>query len=107
TPLSSPLPHIPSPPLPVPSPPLPLPSPTSSPTYDQAPLGYKPVMIWSRAISPPLLLPSTSHRDDILEADMALRKRACFSAPAFRFEVRESSAAAAARQDGHALTSSV
>ncbi|GKD33134.1 hypothetical protein Tco_1248643 [Tanacetum coccineum] len=53
--LSSPLPHIPSPPLPVPSPPLPLPSPTISHTYDQAPLGYKPAMIWSRAASPPLL----------------------------------------------------
>ncbi|GJV66474.1 putative reverse transcriptase domain-containing protein [Tanacetum coccineum] len=42
-PWSSPLPQIPSPPLHVPSPPLPLPSPHThtSPTYDQAPLGFE------------------------------------------------------------------
>ncbi|GKA41590.1 hypothetical protein Tco_0734250, partial [Tanacetum coccineum] len=57
--------------------------------------------------SPPLLLPSTTHKDDLLEADMPLQKRACFFAPASRFEVGESSAAATTRQAGHAMTSSV
>ncbi|GKA46979.1 putative reverse transcriptase domain-containing protein [Tanacetum coccineum] len=46
-----------------------------------------------------MLLPSTTHRDDIPEADMPLRKRACFTAYVFGFEVGESSAAAA-RQIG-------
>ncbi|GJT66088.1 hypothetical protein Tco_1017568 [Tanacetum coccineum] len=45
-----------------------------------------------------MLLPSTSHKDDLLEADMSLRKRAYFTAPTSRFEVGESSSAAAARQ---------
>ncbi|GKD95182.1 hypothetical protein Tco_1375019 [Tanacetum coccineum] len=57
--LSSPLPHIPSPPLPVPSPP-------TSPTYAEAPLGYRAVKIWLRTASlPPLpsppLPPPSSH----------------------------------------------
>ncbi|GJS10006.1 hypothetical protein Tco_0366802 [Tanacetum coccineum] len=79
---------IPSPPLPVPSPPLPLPSPPThtSPTYAEAPLGYKAAEIRLRATSPPLLLPSITHRDDILEADMPLWKRARFTAPASGFE---------------------
>ncbi|GKG56253.1 hypothetical protein Tco_0577328, partial [Tanacetum coccineum] len=51
---------------------------------------------------PPLLLPSTAHRDDIPEADMPFRKRSCFTAPTGRFEVGESSSAAA-RQAGHTL----
>ncbi|GJV29170.1 putative reverse transcriptase domain-containing protein, partial [Tanacetum coccineum] len=51
-----------------------------------------------------LLLPSTTHRDDLLEADMPLQKRARFTTPIGRFEVGESSsAAAAARQAGHTL----
>nr|GEU35682.1 hypothetical protein [Tanacetum cinerariifolium] len=85
---SSPLLHIPSPPLPVLSPPLPLPSPPihTSPFYVDAPLGYKAVMIRSRAIS---------------------LHRSRFSTPTFEFEVRMSLAAAAAKQAGHALTSSV
>ncbi|GJX84406.1 hypothetical protein Tco_0335180 [Tanacetum coccineum] len=71
TPLSSQLPQIPSSPLYVPSSPLPLPSPpTTSPTYVEAPLGYKAVGIRMRAASPPLLLPSTSYRTDIPEAEM-------------------------------------
>nr|GEU95049.1 putative reverse transcriptase domain-containing protein [Tanacetum cinerariifolium] len=67
TSLSSPLPHIPSPPLLVPSPPLPLPSPPThtSPLYADASLGYRASRIRIRATSPPLLLPSTSHRDDL------------------------------------------
>nr|GEW22443.1 hypothetical protein [Tanacetum cinerariifolium] len=56
SPWSSPLPHIQSPPLHVLSLPLPLPSPPihTSPTYTDAPLGYKAAMIQSRAASPPL-----------------------------------------------------
>nr|GEY40017.1 hypothetical protein [Tanacetum cinerariifolium] len=49
----------------------------------------------SKIPSPPLLLPSTSHRDGLPETDMSLWKRACFTAPTSRFEVRESLAAAA------------
>ncbi|GKE31449.1 hypothetical protein Tco_1450771 [Tanacetum coccineum] len=71
SPWSSPLPQIPSPPLPVSSPPLPLPPPTvDSPTYAEAPLGYRAVGIRLRASSlsihhplypsPPLLPPPSS-----------------------------------------------
>ncbi|GJV48526.1 hypothetical protein Tco_1438738, partial [Tanacetum coccineum] len=105
SPLSSPLPHIPSPPLPLPSP-L-----TTSPTYAKAPLGYRVAGIRLRAVSPsthhpseipssPLFLPYTTHRDDLPGADMSLWKRACFTASTGRFEVGESSSAAAARQLG-------
>ncbi|GKB75118.1 hypothetical protein Tco_0936530 [Tanacetum coccineum] len=52
------------------------------------------------AVSPPLLLPSTSHRTDIPEAEMPPQKRACFATLAPRLEIRESSAAGAARQPG-------
>ncbi|GKA50339.1 hypothetical protein Tco_0743412 [Tanacetum coccineum] len=108
SPWSSPLPQIPYPPLPLPSPP-------TSPTYAEAPLGYRAAIIRSRAASPsthhpseiplpPLLLPSTTRIDDILKADMPLRKRAHFTAPTGRFEVGESSAAAAARQPGLDVT---
>ncbi|GJS54813.1 hypothetical protein Tco_0628175 [Tanacetum coccineum] len=108
SPLSSPLPHIPSPPLPLPSPP------TTSPTYAEAPLGYRAAGIQLRAASPPthhpseipsppLLLPSTTHRDDLPEADMPLQKRARFTAPTGRFEVGESSSVAAARHAGQTL----
>ncbi|GKC21312.1 hypothetical protein Tco_1023462, partial [Tanacetum coccineum] len=93
----------PTPPLPVASPPLPLPSPlTTSPTDAGAPLGYMAAGIRMRAASPPLLLPSTSHRTDILEVEMPPRKRACFATPAPGFEIGESSAASAARQPGPA-----
>ncbi|GJW71518.1 putative reverse transcriptase domain-containing protein [Tanacetum coccineum] len=108
---------IPSPPLPVPSPLLPLPSlPThTSPTYAEAPLGYRAVGIHLRAASPPthhpsdiplppLLLPSTNHRDDLHEADMPLRKKARFTAPTGRFKVGESSSDTAARQAGQILS---
>ncbi|GKE95529.1 hypothetical protein Tco_1580384 [Tanacetum coccineum] len=56
-----------------------------------------------RAASPPMLLPSTSYRTDIPEAEMLPRKRACFTTPASGFEVGESSTAAAARQLGPTL----
>ncbi|GJY06809.1 putative reverse transcriptase domain-containing protein [Tanacetum coccineum] len=81
TPLSSPLPQIPLPPIPLPSPPLPLPAPSS-----------------------PLLLPATDRREDVSEADVPPQKRLCLTAPAPRFEVGESSAAAAARQPGLDVT---
>ncbi|GJZ98375.1 hypothetical protein Tco_0670828 [Tanacetum coccineum] len=70
-------PQIPSPPLPLPSPPLQLPAP-----------------------SPPLLLLATDRKEDVPEADVPPRKRLCLTAPAPRFEVGESLAAAAARQPG-------
>ncbi|GKD46495.1 hypothetical protein Tco_1271140 [Tanacetum coccineum] len=54
-----------------------------------------------------LLLPSTTHRDDLPEADMPLQKRARFTAPTSRFEVRESSLVATARQAGHTLAHTV
>nr|GEZ73059.1 hypothetical protein [Tanacetum cinerariifolium] len=64
------------------SPPLPLPSPLThtSLTYAEVSLGYKAAMIRSRAASPlplhapslPLLLPSTDHWEDVLEADTGL-----------------------------------
>ncbi|GJS30087.1 hypothetical protein Tco_0490707 [Tanacetum coccineum] len=119
SPWSYPLPQIPSPPLLVPSLPLPLPPPTHTiPTYNQATLGYRAAMIRSRAASPsthhpleipspPLLLPSTAHIDTH-EVDMPLQKRACFTAHTSRYEIGESSsAAAAARQTRRTLARSV
>nr|GEU88251.1 putative reverse transcriptase domain-containing protein [Tanacetum cinerariifolium] len=53
--------------------------------------------------SPPLLLPSTTHRTNIPEAEMSPQKRVCFTTPTYRFKVRKSSTAAAARQTGHTL----
>ncbi|GKE41188.1 hypothetical protein Tco_1464593 [Tanacetum coccineum] len=61
----------------------------------------------SKIPSPPLLLQSTTHRDDLPEADMPLQKRARFTAPTSRFEVEESSSAASARQTGHTLAHKV
>ncbi|GKB23720.1 hypothetical protein Tco_0863121, partial [Tanacetum coccineum] len=65
----------------VPSLPLPLPSPSThtNPTYDEAPLGYKAAGIRLRAASP-----STHHPSEIPSPSL--------------FEVKKSSAAAAARQ---------
>ncbi|GKF85826.1 hypothetical protein Tco_0253653 [Tanacetum coccineum] len=110
TPLSSLLPHILSPLLPVSSPPLPLPSPPNvdSPTYAEAPLGYKASRVRLRAASPsthhpseipspPLLLPSTTHRDDLPKADMPLRNRARFTTPTGRFEVRDNASIRASK----------
>nr|GFB24598.1 hypothetical protein [Tanacetum cinerariifolium] len=99
----------------IPSSPLPLPSPsTTRPTYAEAPLGYREFRIRLRATSPsthhpskipstPLLLPSTTQKDDLLEADMPLWKRARFTAPTSRFKVGDRLSAAAARQVGQAL----
>ncbi|GJZ49528.1 hypothetical protein Tco_0603718 [Tanacetum coccineum] len=123
---SSPLPHIPSPPLPVssllPVSPLPLPA---SPSY---PLGYKAVMIWLRAESPstshllplpspivlphtrippllliplptpslPLLLPYTICKASVFEITLPPQKRLCI-ALGLRFEFGESSSASTPR----------
>ncbi|GKB89756.1 hypothetical protein Tco_0962028 [Tanacetum coccineum] len=57
----------------------------------------------SKTPSLPLLLPPTTHRDDLTKEDMPLQKRARFTAPTSRFEVGEGSSAAAARQAGHTL----
>nr|GEY04039.1 hypothetical protein [Tanacetum cinerariifolium] len=83
-------------PLLVPYLPLPFPSPlTTSPTDIGAPLGCRAAKIRMKA-----LLPSTSRRTDIPEADMLPRKRACLTTPAPGFEIEESSATGAARQPG-------
>ncbi|GKD70800.1 hypothetical protein Tco_1324890, partial [Tanacetum coccineum] len=59
----------------------------TSPTYAEALLGYRAARI----------------QDDLLEADMPLRKRARFTALTGRFEVGDSLSAAAARQTRHTL----
>ncbi|GJW66243.1 hypothetical protein Tco_0120667 [Tanacetum coccineum] len=89
TPLSLPLPQIPSPPLPLPSPPT-----HTSPTYAEAPLGYRAAEIRLRAASPllsptsppthhPLQLPApyTSRKANIPEADIPPRKRLLLTPP--------------------------
>nr|GEY77095.1 putative reverse transcriptase domain-containing protein [Tanacetum cinerariifolium] len=74
-----------SPPLTVPSPPLPLPSPLTNNLNDTgAPLGYSAAGIRIRA-----LLPSTSRKTDIPEADVLPRKRDFLTTPAPKFEVGE------------------
>ncbi|GJX24748.1 hypothetical protein Tco_0231044 [Tanacetum coccineum] len=57
--------------------------------------------------SPPIPLPLPDRRGAIPEADMSPRKRTCFTAPSHRFEIRDSSAAAATRQTGSALACGV
>nr|GEU46740.1 hypothetical protein [Tanacetum cinerariifolium] len=103
TPLLSPLPQIPSPPFHVPLPP------TTILTYAEAPLGFRAARIRLRAASPtslpthqplPLHAPSTSRRPDILKGDIPPQKRLWLTTPTSGFEVRESSAAATARQPG-------
>ncbi|GKA58128.1 hypothetical protein Tco_0757316 [Tanacetum coccineum] len=119
---SSPLPKIPFPPLPpIPSPSLPLspPLPVSVPPPASLirPLGYRAAMIRLRAeaastshslplpqlspipaptSSPPLLLSSTNRREDIPEVTLPPQKRLGIALGP-RYEVRESSSAAAAR----------
>ncbi|GKB17952.1 hypothetical protein Tco_0851875 [Tanacetum coccineum] len=101
SPWSSPLPQIPSPPLPPPT--------VDSPTYAEAPLGYRAAGIRIRASSPPvpallpllssplpplLFLPPVDRREDIPEDELPPRKRLCSIAPTSRYEVGESSTAA-------------
>nr|GEY89545.1 hypothetical protein [Tanacetum cinerariifolium] len=71
--------------------------------YAFAPTPLSPPPSPLKIPSPPLLLQSTTHKDDLLEADILLWKRACFTAPTGRFKVVESSSADAARQAGHTL----
>ncbi|GJS60233.1 hypothetical protein Tco_0655017 [Tanacetum coccineum] len=110
TPLSSPLPQIPSPPLLASPPASVLPAlPPASPTH---PLGYKATMIRLRAetpstshplplpnSSPPLQLLSSDRRSDRPEITLPPRKRLGIDL-GLRCEVGESSAAAAARLIG-------
>nr|GEU74014.1 reverse transcriptase domain-containing protein [Tanacetum cinerariifolium] len=81
--------RIPSPPLPIPSPPpmpsSPLPPPVSIEIH-------APEQDVAAALS---MLPSTTRRREVLEADMSPQKRLCFATPTTGFEVGESSAAAA------------
>nr|GEU52762.1 hypothetical protein [Tanacetum cinerariifolium] len=69
-------------------------------TLDASPSTYHPLHV----PSPPLLLPFADRRSDIPQADMSSQKSLCLTATASRFEVGESStAAAAARQTRHTL----
>nr|GEW64462.1 hypothetical protein [Tanacetum cinerariifolium] len=87
---------LPSPPLLVPSLPLPLPSPLTTISTDiGAPLGYRASSIRMRA-----LIPSTSRKTDIPEADMPPQKRACLTTLAPGFKIGESFVVGAARQPG-------
>ncbi|GJY68910.1 hypothetical protein Tco_0471892 [Tanacetum coccineum] len=121
SPLSSLLPQIPSPPLPLRTPPT-----THSPTHTHTQgvvrrhdgsseeVGSDSVRVASPSThhpseipSPPLLLPYTTRRDDLPEADIPLQKRARFTAPTGRFDVGESSSAAVARHARHILAHTV
>nr|GFA32590.1 hypothetical protein [Tanacetum cinerariifolium] len=62
-----------------------------------------PIPLPTSSLPLPLLLPSTSCREGIPEADMLLQKRASFTTPTGGYEVDESSVAAA-RQIRPALT---
>ncbi|GKE59945.1 hypothetical protein Tco_1510312, partial [Tanacetum coccineum] len=80
------------------------------PSEAEASLGCRAAMMRAALPSPtpssPLLLPSTAHIDDLLEAYIPLRKRAHCTAPApRRFEVGESSVAA--RQPGSTVARKV
>ncbi|GKA29891.1 hypothetical protein Tco_0716136 [Tanacetum coccineum] len=92
SPYSSPLPQIPSLPLLIPSPP------PNSPTYIEEPLGFRAVKIKQRDTPP-----SHVHETEIPEICLPLRKRPCRTAPTPGYEVGESLAAGAARQDGPAI----
>nr|GEX92092.1 hypothetical protein [Tanacetum cinerariifolium] len=64
-----------------------------------------PIPLPTSSLPLPLLLPSNSGSESTPEADIALRKKACFTTPTGEYEVGESSvAAAAARQIRPALT---
>nr|GEZ85186.1 hypothetical protein [Tanacetum cinerariifolium] len=71
------------------------------------PIGTQPLLpipLPTSSLPLPLLLPSTSCREGIPEADMPLQKRTRFTTPTGGYEVGESSASAAARQIRPALT---
>ncbi|GJT73694.1 putative reverse transcriptase domain-containing protein, partial [Tanacetum coccineum] len=104
SPWSSPLPHIPLPPLPAPStshspPPYIILSHTRADTPPSCtpPSGTPPLLpILLPTLSPSLPLPSTDHEADRPEVYLQPRKRLCFAFGP-RYEVGESSFAAAAR----------
>ncbi|GJT73941.1 hypothetical protein Tco_1033227 [Tanacetum coccineum] len=74
----------------------------------EEPLDYRAAGIRLRvASSLPLPAPSTSRRADIPEADILPWKRLLLTAPTPRFEVGESSAAAASRQQGSTMARGV
>nr|GEU65759.1 hypothetical protein [Tanacetum cinerariifolium] len=79
-----------------------------APLLRTPPIGTPPLLpipLPTSSLPLPLLLPSTSCREGIPEADMPLQKRARFTTPTGGYEVGESSAAAAAaRQIRPALT---
>nr|GEU49661.1 hypothetical protein [Tanacetum cinerariifolium] len=91
TPVSSPLLESPSPPFPVPSlPPIP-----SSPLPPPVPIEtHAPEQDVAAEL---LMLPSITHRSEVLEADMPPQKRLCFATSTTGFEVGESLADATAR----------
>ncbi|GKC53179.1 hypothetical protein Tco_1075924 [Tanacetum coccineum] len=84
----------------------------TSPTYAEAPLGYRVAMIRSSVSPPlpllapslPLLLTATYLEEDVPEADVSPWKRLCLTTPSPRFEVGESSVAVATRQSGLDVT---
>nr|GEY44317.1 putative reverse transcriptase domain-containing protein [Tanacetum cinerariifolium] len=84
------------------------PPPSAYPPLSRTPpIGTPPLLPISLPTSSfplPLLLPSTSCREVILEADMPIRKKARFTTPTGGYEVGESSVADAARQIRPALT---
>ncbi|GKF13936.1 hypothetical protein Tco_0055398, partial [Tanacetum coccineum] len=92
SPYSSPLPQIPSLPLPIPSPP------PNSPTYIEATMGFRAAGIKQRDTPP-----SPVHETEIPDICLPLHKRSCRTAPIPRYEVEESLAAGAARQGGPAV----
>nr|GFB78438.1 hypothetical protein [Tanacetum cinerariifolium] len=104
SPWSSPPPQIPFPPLPpILSPPSPVLSPAPPPSPIRS-LGYRAAMIRLRdeaasTSSPPLQLPSASRREDRPEVTLPPRKRLNIALGP-RYEVGESSSAAAARPAG-------
>nr|GFA71822.1 reverse transcriptase domain-containing protein [Tanacetum cinerariifolium] len=101
SPWSSPPPRIPFPPLPpILSPPSPILSPAPPPSLIRS-LGYRAAIIRLRdestsTSSPPLQLPSASHREDRPEVTLPPRKRLDIALGP-RYEVGESSSATAAR----------
>ncbi|GJU54427.1 hypothetical protein Tco_1228141 [Tanacetum coccineum] len=85
--------------LALPTPPLPIPSPPpNSPTYIEAPLGFRAAGIRQRDTPP-----SPIHETKIPEICLPLCKRSCRTAPTPGYEVGESSVAGAVRQDGPAV----
>nr|GFA30252.1 hypothetical protein [Tanacetum cinerariifolium] len=88
----------------IPTPPL---SPVSPTSYPLPPF-LMPLPIFTplptSSFPLPLSIPSTSGSQSIPEADIPLRKRARFTTPTSRYEIGESSVAAAARQIRPTLT---